>query len=672
MPRQVEGALRPRIAGTVAALLAVSLVAAPLAAGQGVPDDRSGAALGRAGDAALPRPAGISADPGTAAWQLLDIVQRGQADDALLALAELLRRSGIPLVSPDGPVVAVPDEYILAEAAIYEPLLGDLLRAIRRGDSYGADDFAVLLQDAGMFSAALPTETLVGGLGVWGKDPDAPAISRVAGAATRAAAALRHQVLYPGATGIRIDALQMTLILAHAMSRAYEPAEPAAMIDGAAERSALDRLLGVGVARAADDPCAGVQKALKAPSEQGQIAEAIYDKASDELIDSWKEFALKEGTRKTLDTFSKVYSKGTAIVNTLLLLMGARLDMGDDKGGQTHYLHPRDGKEKHVTVTALASFSSGLAQNRLACYALAGIEVPPNGPLAGFRIRWSVDQAQGRVQAAGHRGTGGRHLATATSADSDKLLHGEVTSSSGASRLELKPPREKEGIQNNKPELTGDVTVYASLDKDDFPFKLGDLFALSNPAAFAAAKSWQLFISAVQRVGLPSQRRVIRVTYHGTSIYTIKGKSVIFLFWYMGHVGLDIHTCTGLNGPWVGEGGYDVDQKVFAPILEKFTGQKLPDSYFKYVPLNFTTNLGEGGHGRFDIIPPDVTGVLEVDAGGRRFQKDFTEIGTAEIFIADQGLAPITIFNPLGARYPIVQLPEHPECPTSAESIYDN
>ena len=620
----------------------------------------------------------LPSDPLEAVQALVETIYGPDEAAAQAAVGELLQRAGLPLVSIQGPLVGLPTDLVLRDAAVYAELLPDLTRAVRRGDFYTPQQVSDLLTAIGLTAEPLAPETLVAGLGQWGKKPGSPLESQVAGAAVRALAGRRLQVLYIGADldALQLDPLQTLLILAHATSRAATPlAGPAAWLP--TPLPIFDRLMGVqSVAFAAaagqdEGPCDALEKALTPPD---QIQETIGKAAKDALLDSWKEFALSEKAREALGTAGDVYEKGSAVLNTLLLLMGTSIEVSDNKGGATHFAHAEGQRDRHVKVTAVAYFDSSIAKEKVACYKLAGIEVPPPGRLAGYRIRWSISQSQGR-------GYQGKFL-SAIPDDSHKIggcgTCGEVTGADGQSTVELYPPVEKPPGKGK--EQFGGVHVTVSLDKDDFPFKLSDLLALTNPAAFAAGKTWDLAISAIQKAGLPSSSLNIRVGYHASEIYVAKGGASLFMLYVTAPVQLDIWTCEGLTGGWKGHGGMGGDAKAFLGVMaETITGVPIPENVQYIRDFNFVINP-QAVENVFGIVPEgNMNGILRLDqtptVGAAKFtilsdHRVGRPVGEVEIRLGDESWPSVFIMS--GSMvFPLYWVPEDPHCPPG-EAYFEN
>lgn len=593
-------------------------------------------------------------EPAEAAIALVQLIHGPDEGTAQAATGELLRRAGIPLVSVDGPIVGLPDDLVLVDAGIYINFVTELTRATRRNDSYSPEQLADLLAEVGVTGGRLPSDSLIAGLGHWGKAPDAPVESQVAGAAVRALAGRRLEVLYGGADlgAIEFDPLQTVLILAHATSRSWPRLDTGARIlPGGRLAAPAPRQRG---------PCDSLAQAMK---DRGLVEEVTTDATKDQIIDSWIESALSENAARAVKLGQAVYEKGSAVLSTLLLLLGAQIRVSDNRSGQTHFWHSKGETSKNVTLTAYAHFDSTIAATKVACYQLAGIDVPRPGPLVGFRVRWSIDQQLGR-------GYQGRFLTTASDADSRKVdacgTCGEVTGQNGTSTLELRPAREL--IPEKGPEHTGYVTVKASLDKDDFPFKLKDLLGLRNPLGFVVDKTFDLAMSAIQRAGLPSQAHTIRVDYHGNDILIARGETTLFLFYTTAPLSLDVYTCDGLDGQWHGRGGLGAEALTFIgeAVVDLLDVDAQPADIFR--DFNFHINP-DAYESPFDIVPElKMTGVMRIDriliAAQRVIivgQTAGRPVGEVEVLI--DGVSPGLLSLGGSTTYPVIWMPFDDRCP---------
>ena len=274
------------------------------------------------------------------------------------------------------------------------------------------------------------------------------------------------------------------------------------------------------------------------------------------------------------------YDKGTDVVATALLLAGARLDLVASPP-TTHFRHESGDTSKDVWFVAQATFDGPLAQQRLDCWALAGIEVPPDGPLNGYRVRWEIFN--------------GLPVLQAKKSDTDKVLHGSLTQQGVATlmmfpRTEARPPRPGESV----PEKLTENLVIASLDKDDFPFKLSDLVGLTGGVGSAAlSKAWDIAVAWMQKVGLPSRRLRYQVSFHAGDPYVITSHTTMEIFGFAS-VGLDadLYSCTGPGGPWKGTVTLSGSAEAILQYAGKLVGAKGATSGSVDFPMNFTLNPG--------------------------------------------------------------------------------
>src|SRR3990172_2864761 len=91
----------------------------------------------------------LPADPASAGMLLVEFILTGEPRVARAAVGELLRRSGIPLVSPDGALVAAPDGVVLKDAVVYAELVTELTAAVRSDTPYTPQEVVWLLADLG-------------------------------------------------------------------------------------------------------------------------------------------------------------------------------------------------------------------------------------------------------------------------------------------------------------------------------------------------------------------------------------------------------------------------------------------------------------------------------------------------------------------------------------------
>ena len=118
-----------------------------------------------------------------------------------------------------------------------------------------------------------------------------------------------------------------------------------------------------------------------------------------------------------MDAFGKgseAVDKAEEVISTALLVLGAHLDLDSDKDA-THFRHESGDTSRNVHFTATATFHSPLDGENLNCWAFAGIDVPPDGPLKDFKITWKID--------------GSPDVLDVVSKDSNKVQDGETTGS---------------------------------------------------------------------------------------------------------------------------------------------------------------------------------------------------------------------------------------------------
>lgn len=643
--------------------LAVAVVLATVAPLGGSAASAIGTGRIPEGAVLAPNALALPSDPAAAAVLLVEAVLGPDLGAADAATVELLRRAGVPIVDADGPVLALPTRLVLLDATLYAELIPALRRSVAEGDSYRPDQFAALLDAVGAMPGILPTDVLVGGFGIWGKDPASRPETVTAGAAMRALSAARSEVLYPGANPdeIHLDLLQLMLVMAHLTGTGG-----AAALDlGETPPSGatwLERLAGIGQVQAASDPCKALERSLKEPdSVPYRIAKGQAEDARDRLIDAWVK---KDPAGKAQRIYKKaseikgkagaIWSKGGDILNVALLLLGAQLDVD----AQPASLHVRpEGGISEVRVTATASFSSALTQSRLPCYALAGINVPPDGVLSGYRVRWSISQA---IAGAGV----GKYL-RAVSGDGAAFQAtgggGQVTGNDGKATVRLEPATERQPGAGKLDHAT--VSIEASLDKDDFPFKLSDLMGLRNPAGFVAGKSWDLIVSAASRVGLPTQRVGIDVAYHDAETYSIKGVRNLFAFYYHMPVTLDLYTCEGMDGRWQGTVKFHGDRDFFGEAANKVFGQHFPATVDQGYQVSFAASMAAGTVARVDLVG-GLGGIIEMDTGWRALdRRDGRAIGRMVLTGDGTPLDSLAIFDGFDMSYPVTVGDAGGRCP---------
>ncbi|MCL4562734.1 MAG: hypothetical protein M1281_19245 [Chloroflexi bacterium] len=617
---------------------------------------------------------GLPADPGEAALALAGMIYQGDETTAQAAVGEILRRAGVPLVSADGPVIGWPDDRVLVDAEVYVDFLPEIADSLRAGDFYTPTQLADLL--AGIFQSeeTLPARGLVSFFAGWGKIPDDPAELRWAGAAVRALAAQRGQVFYPQADleQLHIDLLQTSLLLAQLTSRDGKRLQ-ASKPGGPGLASLRDRL-----SPQEGKPCAVLAERLEKMGTPGAVyTEFLKERAFEDI-----KKAVGEKQEKNVDRFVNSYKITAKILSMYLLLAGATIKLVPDRQ-EVHFHHIGGGHAgAHVNLTATARFGSTLSGEEVKCWSLAGIDIPPGGPMKDFLVRWHV--AQPIESFAADKGK----YVTTLRKDSYKIYYsgngGDRLGEDGISTLGLYTPTEEEDIPDT-PDTQQEAYVWvdASLDMTDFPFDATDLVLGKVPGwkwdnsgdlkdtvdEMAAEKVLDLLISAIKRGGLPTATKRIKVTYHAPSIFVAKGEREIYAGWYDFRIAVDLYSCTGLAGPWQGSGGFQVVHGIATDIyqfgLKKVFGLDLPPPGQEmmepqnfmidprgtnWVPLNTILQLfgkmrltsyarnyyeryGKSiPHGQAGLLAKEVAGEIEVYLGGSSFA-DFEELGASPFMV---------------------------------------
>ncbi|RIV41182.1 hypothetical protein D2L64_00125 [Micromonospora radicis] len=653
----------------VAVLLCATLVAGGCTADRDDPQP-----TGSVDRAAIESVAGtLPDDPAEAAERLVALIHADDPSRSAAATAELLRRAGHPIVSGRGPVVAMPDGLALYDAPVYVELIPALTAATRAEDRYPVDRFAVLLQAVGLTPEKLTYGQLTATIAGWAKQPEAVPIFVTAAAGVRALSAHRQQVIFPGADPDTtfLDPLQTILLLGHATSRISE-VRAQEQPQAAARPGLVDRLLGGGVARAAsrggvaragsgDGPCQSITRWTGPPPDP--TAKGIIDSAKGRLKDGLVKLLPKD-KQDRIGRAEEVWGKSGAAASAILLLSGTRLSLTADKTS-THFKHTVGSRAEHVTLTATATFELEVDKDLLHCYSLAGVTIPPAGPLKGFTVRWSSVQPQ-----AGTIQEGGTQLLKAVSADSRKMSRGVKTGSDGRATLELKPPVEDPDGVGEK--LTRYATFLAALDKESLPFELGDAYGLlSNPVGFGVGKNFDLLRDVLVKVGLPDQSITVEVTYHGSDIVLAQGANEVNLILAkLPKVYVDLVSCAGEAGPFKGTAGYDgATSGQLLQMAGAATGVKVPKDFAgRANEMTVTPSADQSGRHEFHIMKGE--GGSQFLDGVLRF---YPFLNTRAVVLADNRIGrPVGDVEILLAghtfpfsrlSWPVVRVESDPRCP---------
>jgi hypothetical protein len=537
--------------------------------------------------------AGLPADPIMAAQALVDKVFGPDPAVAVAATGELLRRSGLPLVSADGPVIAMPDGLALPNAAVDVEFLPGLTDTVRAGQAYSPDQVAAILQTAGSTTEALSGREVVQVLAGWGKgDPNAPVEVRSAGATVRALAAARHQLLVPSAipdaaTAAKlsadpaslpadvlaqqvapgrlqgIDELQTLLLLAHATAESWYRT-------GAAGRPSGLRRTGAVVATAGAGFCDRFTS-----DEMKDLKKAEIKKTAQDFLKGTVKGMYGQAAVDKLSLALKGYDWSTDVLSTLLFITSVHSEIhahhpGDsEESADTHFRHLKDDLDRDLAFSVSVTFRSPIPGKQLKCWNFAGVSVPPNGPMSGIGVDWNISQPEVlRPEPPGAWGIRSNPVHTTTN---DK----------GSAALLTFPRREKD------PPAKGDTdaainhvstTVTAWLSKHDFQVHLKDLVKLAAGwEAFFASEAWKLMNNLMQSAGIPNPMRTVRVDYHGYNAFRIQASTSVWLF-PMAKFGMtaDYYSCDGVKGPWKGSVVFVPSADVPLASLAKTFGYKGP------------------------------------------------------------------------------------------------
>lgn len=673
---------RDRLAAVVSILIVLSLVteglAAAFAPGMAPPVPATGSAA-----SVYSPPAGLPADTLDSVDTLVARIYGPDTAAADAAATELLRLAAIPIVSMDGPVVAMPSRLVARDAEFYNEQIPNLVRSVRRGDGYSAEQLLAILVKIDAVPAELPASALLGGLGIWGKLDGDPVEALIAGSAVRAMSARDGSVLYSGAdpSQVMFNPLQTHLIIGYFMTRT-----------GVAKKQAggtpnMLSLFGVRTAYAQDKkgPCDDLSDALETPENEkntipGEVKKKLNDTVIDAVKESWVE-VLKKATdtgklgirtirRKVTTAWAKVGSKvlsyGTQALNVILLLLGVQVDITADQY-KTHFKHKPGDTSKHVVLTAHARFDSDIAKQKIKCYKLAGVDVLPSGPLEDWTITWSVYGDDARPVAG----------------DGIKITKGNKTNGAGKATFEIEPKVERQP-GSGPSVLQSGVVVTATIDKRELPFELSDLWSGPGLPAVIGTKVAK---EIIKDIGLPTARQPIGLEYHGTDIYRVKGNTHAFMLLAEMDTELDIVSCDGPNGPWFGKGGIRNAQITewyrkglnaagdVVKVAEYVIKRDLPDlpkvkkqTYTKIQDVDFTAPgnpvvkdfpIADSLHG-FMILNTPESG-----------DQTYGVVGTVELFVGESSLHALgEMIGMFSARYPIERVQADDRCPETDKRGY--
>jgi len=578
---------------------------------------------------------GLPADPIDATDALVAKVFDPDADTAVAATGEILRRAGIPIVSNAGPMVGLPDDYVIVNQQIPAELLPALTAAVRSGTSYTLDQVAGILQLAQATSSPLTGPELIGLLSQWGKNASDPPEAVVAGSAGRALAAWHGQPLDPAtvvgdadltkaqkdpasvsqqtlaallnSARVRdLDPLQVVLVLAHLTSAVGEHVTPT-VSSPAGLRTDSGSLL---PHSATAEGCATFSKGLLGKIEHSK-AKGLFRKA---VAFAAKQFVTIEKTFSTLDDAAaqaagnaaakivgnafKAYDVGADVLTTILIEYGVHVDVTRDTA-DPHFRHQHLDQSKNVDFTATVSFHldmEGDQGQKVGCWQFIGLDLPKNGPQSGWLVHFSV---AGFPLVLRHEPL-------------SEVPENQPTDDAGQVQWEAYPRTEKSppqpGEQQPVHSVTNDLQVRP--DQNVALAKWSDLFTLLTGLGKLTAPT-----SVLENIGnryirdnlLPTTHYPVPVKYHLVEPYTIRSDGFMTIPLYAGiHVDSDLYSCTGPGGPWKGSITFSAKAGAATEAVQKLLGVPGSDGGQFTEQLSFTLDPTSGA--RQQIHVPTASG----------------------------------------------------------------
>ena len=591
-------------------------------------------------------------DPVASARQLVGQILGPDEPTAQVATIELLRQAGIPTISIDNAIVAMPSDLVVANGPMIGEFLTNMTRSVRAGDSYTIQDVADIFVDSDASTAEIPPDMLLAGITEWGKMPGAPRESIIAGTAVRELGARRGEPLFPGLDPVdtHVDVLQFTLLYIHLVGSAMQ-------VDTLGSASGSPNgFVGPAVARAADD-CKALYDALQFKPPPGAT---LGDKAATEIFKKvffdFLEVRSKEATDEVKAALHDVDVVSKA-ANLITFLTSIQLKLEADKE-KTHFRHTPTDTSRDVHAVATALWQQGETVQDFRCLqGLAGIETQADGPMPGLLVRWRLTEAQDYAR----NGKLLRAKAGQTKQFDPTLAGGEITDANGQSRVALEPAVERQPDQGHV--LTEGVTVYASLDKQNMPDAIKAFLSAKAGVKDALAQTdtiWPKFLfdqiydislKAIQRAGMPVRKIHVDVEYHGADAYGIQGVRHPYLFFYSTMIDITAITCDGLNGRWRGKVEFTANKSLLT-VFERFGATNLPNSPTMTGPIDAILDL----RGKSDVLkladPFRLTVSVDqslVDRG------QYGNVGEATVTIESTSLDPYMFFDP-AADLPVIRL----------------
>lgn len=586
----------------------------------------------------------LPADPIESARQLVAQIMGPSDDVAEVATIELLRQAGIATINLDGAIMAMPNDGVIGNGPMIGEYLIGLTRSVREGSFYTIADIADIFVDSDASSAPIPVDLLLTGIVGWGKFEGAPRESVVAGTAVRELGRLRGQPLFPGLDPLvtQVDVLQFTLLYVHIVGNSQQ-VDPAA-----AGAPSTGSMFGPAAVRAADD-CRALYDALQLRPYAGNSPDAtISNTAFREAFWMAMEAANAEAAGQARNAMKNV-DYASKVANVIVFLTSLKLSISPDKT-QTHFRHPPGSDtSRDVRVVATAEWEQGQTMQDLGCLqGLVGIDTQQNGPMPGLRVKWRLEQEQTRARTGklmrAKQGQGQEFTPTG--------VGGEVTDAQGQSDIDLEPAAEKQDGVGAL--MKGNVTVYASLDKDQVPDAvkafLGNRKLIMDHLK-GKVTVWPKFLfdialdislKAIMRAGMPVKKTTIQVEYHGADMFLIAGARHPFALYYLTKMDIFAYTCEGLNGRWKGSMVFHADETALGELVEDLGQTNLPATANVEIPIDQLLDLRGRSEALFMGDPWNL--LVEVDQA-LIDRGQYGVVGTAGIRIGSSSIDLLLFFD---------------------------
>lgn len=602
---------------------------------------------------------------------------------SIAATAEILRLSGLPLVDDEGHVVAASDDLVIADALVPLRYVTWITDSVTGGHYYDGGGVASLLESFGITVPGTTTsEQLQAELRNWGKATEALPQAAFAGAASRALALHRGSLPIEGAP-VEVDGLQLVLFLAQLAGQAvdYGGTETELAASASPDRLTVETA-SYRMAADLEDDCMKQAEKLQNTVDQivdhgkKDLAGQVFGLGNElVLTEAFEEFAASQGWRigriqAVAKTLPKVVAKlGMAVsavqvaMTVLLLMDGMRLELFDDHGGVTHFRHGF-GDNTDVEFVALASFQSVSDPQTRACLKLAGVDIPNDGNLAGmddkgnptgWKILWDIDSAI----APNHWYHSIPHGLVLRPNRQDFAWRQPLTADGTANmttQTRVEDESKKEWEHGVEHEVT--ATVSAHLESGTAP-KITDFL---SPASLIAVLAQVL----LEDLTLPTVKREVTVGYHGQDSYVAKGQGTLSVALGGIDFSVDLYSCTGVRGPWKGEGGFRADSNMLGEIVAGWMELPHEDANEFSGTADFTLGSDLSGP-QVGSLGPELDVLFRFDNPPQRGEHVDGHVGEGTWTMGGEkaGVDEVALFVGLsrGLTYDIMGVPEHPMCP---------